>query len=158
MLKELGDLLVSLGEATDEHWVRGTTNMKDGLRNMFSGSSRKVEFKTPVDVLAYLLSEVPNGNCEIAKLSENDDYDTILSWVRTHKKGNKFYLVKGKLKSGESAIGVFLQMTNAYMLTLATLKFAIRVPRYQQVLRICLANIKYMFNHFNKILWDFSMD
>lgn len=107
MLKELGDLLVSLGEATDEHWVRGTTNMKDGLRNMFSGSSRKVEFKTPVDVLAYLLSEVPNGNCEIAKLSENDDYDTILSWVRTHKKGNKFYLVKGKLKSGESAIGVF---------------------------------------------------
>lgn len=107
MLKEFGDLIVSLGEASDEHWERGTTNLKEGFRKMFSGSSSRVEFKTPVDVLNFLLSEVPKGNCEIAKLSENDDYETILNWVRQHKKGNKFYLVRGKFKSGEHAIGVF---------------------------------------------------
>lgn len=107
MLKEFGELIVSLGEATDEHWERGTTNLKEGFKKMLSGSTRRVEFKTPVDVLNFLLSEVPNGNCEIAKLSENDDYDTILGWVRAHKKGNKFYLVRGKFKNGEHAIGVF---------------------------------------------------
>lgn len=107
MLKEFGELIVSLGESSDENWERGTANLKEGLKNMFLGTSRKVEFRSPVDVLNFLLSEVPKGNCEIAELSGNDDYNTILDWVRIHKKGNKFYMVRGKFKNGEHALGVF---------------------------------------------------
>ena len=107
MLKELADLIVSLGEAAEEHWEHGTTNLKEGFQTMFSGSSQRMEFHAPVDVLNFLLSEVPKGNCEIAELSENDDYDTILNWVRNHKTGSKFYLVRGKFKNGKHAVGVF---------------------------------------------------
>lgn len=107
MVQKSEGLFARLGRAVDEDWERGTRNLKEGLKKMFGSSSDNVEFTDVVDVLNYLLSEVPKGHCEIAKLSEKDDYDTILNWVRRNKKGNKFYLVKGAFKSGEHAIGVF---------------------------------------------------
>lgn len=107
MTKKNEGLFTLLGKAIDEDWKRGTTNLKEGLRKMFGSSSDNVEFKDAVDVLNFLLSEVTKGHCEIAKLSENDDYETILNWVRQNKKGSKFYLVKGLFKSGEHVIGVF---------------------------------------------------
>lgn len=107
MTKENEGLFTLLGKAIDKDWKRGTSNLKEGLRKMFSSSSDNVEFENAVDVLNFLLSEVAKGHCEIAKLSEKDDYETILNWVRQNKKGNKFYLVKGLFKDGKHAIGVF---------------------------------------------------
>lgn len=107
MVQKSEGLFARIGRAVDEDWERGTSNLKEGLKKMFGCSSDNVEFTDVVDVLNYLLSEVPKGHCEIAKLTENDDYDTILNWVRHNKKGNKFYLVKGGVKSGEHALGVF---------------------------------------------------
>lgn len=107
MTKKNEGLFTLLGKAIDEGWERGIMNIKEGWRKMFCGSSDNVELKDVLDVLNFLLSEVPKGHCEIAKLSENDDYETILNWVHLNKKGNKFYLVKGLFKSGEYVIGVF---------------------------------------------------
>lgn len=104
--KILSKLISSFEESSSEHWDDGFVNLKEGLNKIFS-FSKQIEFKSPVDVLNFLLSEIPNGNCEHKSLSADDDFEVILKWVQINKKGNKFYMVRGRFKSGDHAIGVF---------------------------------------------------
>ena len=49
MTKENEGLFTLLGKAIDKDWKRGTSNLKEGLRKMFSSSSDNVEFENAVD-------------------------------------------------------------------------------------------------------------
>lgn len=102
----LSSLVSKIDESASDHREAGFENVTAGLVKMF-GLSRQTEFNDPVDVLNYLLTEVTKGNCEHQQITSLDNYETILKWVRLHKKGNKFYMVRGKFKSGDHAIGVF---------------------------------------------------
>lgn len=105
----LSDFVSKIDEAASEHRDNGISNVAAGLMKIFGINDNfgNTKFDDPVDVLNYLLKEVTNGNCEHQLLKLTDDYATILNWVQKHAKGDRFYMIRGKFKSGDCAIGVF---------------------------------------------------
>lgn len=101
----LSDLVSKFDEAASEHRDNGISNVAAGLKKILGIND--TTFDDPVDVLNYLLKEVTNGNCEHQQLKPTDDYATILNWVQKHAKGDRFYMIRGRFKSGDCAIGVF---------------------------------------------------
>ncbi len=98
-------LLSGLGRSVDSSFEHGIDRVHDGVSKIRS-IGRTVKIESAEDVLGLFLQGVANKEIEVKPIGKTDNYSTILSWVKANRKGNKFFMLKGKWQTS-TIIAIF---------------------------------------------------